>query len=125
MLYQDHDQPLELGGDNIYRIKSVEANGKITFSGIARVNTRGGAAALNLYPNPVKGGEISVQLNALPAGQYTIRVIGSNGQTLSQQQLKHNGGSVTETVGIAGLASGLYSVQISGPVQVQQSFLKH
>lgn len=110
-------------GDFFYRIKATETSGKIIFSNIVRINTGKSITDLVLYPNPVKGTELGIQISNLPAGKYTIKVFSAQGQELSSRAFSHNGGALTETISVSNLKTGIYNVQISGAVQLQKQFV--
>ncbi len=110
-------------GDNFYRIRAVEMNGKNSYTSIIRINPSLKSAGMAIYPNPVKNGEINVQLQQLPEGQYLVRIYNLNGQLVYQKNLQHNGGAVTQNISIGKLQSGVYSLQYSGPAQLQKQFI--
>jgi hypothetical protein len=113
-----------LAGDNFYRIKAVEGDGKITYSSIVRINTsRNGAYGLQVYPNPVKGGELSLQFSNLPAGTYGIRVYNNAGQLVQQRSYSHAGGSATQPLVLSSFRSGIYHVQVSGKTDLKVAFV--
>jgi len=100
---------------NYYRIKSVGVNGEEKYSAIVRVNLGKGAEVFTVYPNPVKGDQLSVQLSSLEKGRYMVRMINAGGQVVLQQQLVHGGGSATEQVTIPpGVSRGIYRIELRG-----------
>ena len=100
---------------NYYRIKAIENGSAPKFSIIVKVSTANGGLLVSLYPNPVTGNQVSLQVTALPKGQYTIRVTGANGQQLYSKALLHNGGSVTEVLQLpSAIKPGMYNVQLIG-----------
>lgn len=115
-----------LPGTNFYRIQSLEFDGKKLYSIVIRVNPKGGATDISLYPNPVTGNKFSMQATALPKGSYTIRVINAGGQQVYSQSLNHtSGGSITESVQLpATIKTGMYTLQLSGgPVNITKAFI--
>jgi hypothetical protein len=100
-------------GVNYYRIRSFEASGKIKYSIIVKVDIRGGATQIVLYPNPVRDGQLSYQANNLVKGLYTIRVFNNSGQQVFTKTLNHPGGSVSEAIVLPSLRAGIYSLQLS------------
>ncbi|HPG12417.1 MAG TPA: T9SS type A sorting domain-containing protein, partial [Chitinophagaceae bacterium] len=113
-----------LSGVSFYRIRSEEFNGKVLYSVIVKVDTRGGATDVVLYPNPTSGNVISMQATALNKGMYTIQVFNTSGQRVLTQSLNHPGGFVTQTIQLPALQSGMYSLQLSGgATRISKSFI--
>jgi hypothetical protein len=112
-----------LSGDNSYRVKAVETTGKTVYSTLVRINL-GAAPALVLYPNPVTGGELSLQMTKLPAGKYHLQIINTAGQVIREKSFVHPGGALTESLPVNGWASGVYQLQLVGPVQLQKTWVK-
>lgn len=103
-----------LAGINFYRIKVLEIGGKIVYSKILKVDIGASFGGFTLYPNPVKGGQVSVGLKAAQ-GQYTIKVVNTAGQEIYSQKISHQGGSMTQTVDIPStVKAGVYNMVISG-----------
>lgn len=111
------------GGDNFYRIKVVESSGKAIFSNVVRINTSKKGTELIVYPNPVKGSDINVQLSNLPAGKYSLKVFNMNGQEIDSRLMNHAGGSISETFSFKNLKSGVYTLQMTGAVNLQKTFV--
>ncbi len=112
-------------GANYYRIRSTETDGKTTFSGIVKLNTSGATAAgLLFYPNPVTGAEMTLQLSNLPAGGYTVRIIGVDGRILTSKMMAFAEGSSTESLPVNNLPAGIYTLQLQGQVSSRYTFIK-
>ena len=112
-----------LSGDNFYRIKATEATGKTVYTNVVRINTSKKGTDLVVYPNPLKGADLNVQLSNLPAGKYAVKVFSMSGQELDNRVMNHAGGSVSETISVKNLKPGLYTIQVSGAVNLQKSFI--
>src|SRR6185503_12053204 len=84
-------------GSNYYRIKVLEISGKVMYSKVMKVDIGRSAQGFTLYPNPVKGNQVSLSINN-KAGQYTIKVLNTSGQEVHSNRLTHQGGSLTQTV---------------------------
>ena len=80
-IMDDHPAP----GDNYYRIKANNRGGLVQYSDIVKVSTMVFASDVNVYPNPVTGKMLNMQLQKLPAGKYIIAIVNASG---SKQQLK-------------------------------------
>jgi hypothetical protein len=112
-----------LSGNNLYRIKSVETNGKISYSGVARVDLDAKGLALTIAPNPAKSTELGLQITNLPAGNYKIRIFNNNAQVVGEQLLQHTGGSFSQTLPLNKLQTGMYYLELSGAVKLQKQFI--
>ena len=56
--------------------------------------------AMNVYPNPVTGNKIAVQLNNIPKGIYSLKVVNGMGQVISLKKIELNGSNVAEIIEI-------------------------
>ena len=74
-------------GNNFYRIKSVDINGKISYSTIVRLNLNQSGKGILVYPNPATKGYISFQSSDLQKGSYTLKIINSNGRRCINKSL--------------------------------------
>ncbi|MBL7744956.1 MAG: T9SS type A sorting domain-containing protein, partial [Chitinophagaceae bacterium] len=111
-------------GVNFYRIKSLEIGAKTKYSIIVRVDTRGGATQLVLYPNPVTGGQLSYSAVNLAKGQYALRIFNAAGQLMYNQAINHPGGSVTEAIPMPLVKAGVYTLQLnSADVNLSRTFV--
>jgi hypothetical protein len=107
-----HQSPV--AGINYYRIKSVEPSGKSYYTIIMKVDMRNGEPAIVVYPNPVKGNNVSLQLNNLTKSEYFIRVYNSNGHEIYHQTQQHSGGSSTMNVQLpAAIQRGVYQLVVN------------
>ena len=97
-----------------YRIKAVSTTGAISYSNIAKLTTDNRLPSYSLYPNPLKGKTLNVELANVVAGKYTVSIYNALGQRVSGQTISHTGGSATHAISIDNvLAAGVYSVTIS------------
>ncbi|HEX8332167.1 MAG TPA: cadherin domain-containing protein [Segetibacter sp.] len=113
-------------GSNYYRIKSIDNNGAVQYSSVVRVNVEKGNGAITIYPNPVTTNTISLQLNNLERGKYTVTLTNKLGQQLYSSVIEHNGGSSTQTLRInSSLPKGTYQLQvIGGEVKMTKQLIK-
>jgi hypothetical protein len=103
-----------INGDNYYRIKSVEKSGTAKYSNIVKVKLGTKASEFSVYPNPVKGGIVSLQMSNVEKGIYTVKIFNNLGQELAIKTINHNGGSVTQTIDLGKtVAAGIYKLQIN------------
>ncbi|HVZ55432.1 MAG TPA: T9SS type A sorting domain-containing protein [Chitinophagaceae bacterium] len=103
-----------VSGSSFYRIKNVDIDGKFSYSVIVKVSSSS-EARMSLYPNPVKGTTVALQITGLQKGMYNLRVFNTTGQQVYGQQISHPGGNVTQSLQLpATLKPGVYNVQLSG-----------
>ncbi len=102
-----------LPGINFYRIKSIDNDGRTSYSAIIRVELGKKDGDITIYPNPVKGGQFSFQSGDLPKGDYVIKIYDNNGKQLHSEGLKHSGGAIAQTITLpAAVKAGVYLVQM-------------
>jgi len=114
-----------LPGVNFYRIRTVEANGKILYTNIVKVNRNASNMDMVIYPNPVTGGQFSLQLPGLAKNVYTLRIVNTQGQQVYNRSLTHNGNATTEVIQLpARLSPGIYNLQLLGDgLKLTKSFV--
>lgn len=112
-----------LQGTNYYRIKAVGNDGQIFYSSIVNLTSgEGSKAAMLIYPNPITKHRITLKLSNLSADNYQVLVTSLAGANIFAQKIKHNGGSVTQTIYLpANTGAGLYNVRIIGNKEQLQS----
>jgi hypothetical protein len=94
-----------MGGENLYRLKMVDADSTFAYSRIQSVifDQNGNVA---IYPNPITVGETLNLLIDDPAKITTIRVFDNAGKLVMQK-------TATKEINTSKLATGLYMVQIT------------
>lgn len=108
-----------------YRIRSLDINGKIIYSAIVKLNTKGGAAELVIYPNPVKGRQLTLQTTGLSKGNYTLKVFNTNGQQVFSLPFIQNGISGSRVIQLPeGIKAGAYNLMLSdGEAKQSKTFI--
>jgi hypothetical protein len=101
-------------GTNYYRIRSVSKAGVAEYTSIVRVALTNNAEKISVYPNPVKGNVVGLQLNNLAKGNYTITITNKLGQQVYSTIIEHPGGSASQTLQTETFAKGIYQLQLSG-----------
>ncbi|HYO21560.1 MAG TPA: T9SS type A sorting domain-containing protein, partial [Flavisolibacter sp.] len=100
-----HQRPL--AGNNFYRLKSIDSDGKASFSGVVKINFSKNFT-ISLTPNP--------------ASQYVTINLSNNREALQMQIVDMNGkvmkssvlASHVNRISLAGLGKGLYLVKVQG-----------
>jgi hypothetical protein len=97
-------------GRNYYRLKLLDARGKAAYSKIVSAYVRGADIpfSLNVYPNPVEGGTITVEMNGDIAGNASVTVTDISGAVvIAGQSVESNSISIN----VSRLAQGVYFVK--------------
>ena len=104
-------------GDNYYRIKSIGNGGGYKYSTIVKQNVGNGSNSFSVYPNPVTGRIVNIQLNNnQPTGTYAMKIIGKTGQVLYSTVLNYDGGSsIQSKVLPSDIIAGTYHLQLISP----------
>jgi hypothetical protein len=87
-------------GSNYYRILSTDNSGKQQYSNVAVVKIGGKQSSISVYPNPVAGNVMNLQLENIAKGNYTIQLVNTQGSVEMQTKLQHAGGSGTQSIQI-------------------------
>ena len=103
-----------LGGINYYRLQQTDFDGKTSNSNVVSVRFDDKAAALLLYPNPVKN-DLTV---VLPVSVGVVTVMDTNGKVLFSQNVGNETAKFSTSISLAGMSSGFYWVQVVGEGQV-------
>jgi hypothetical protein len=116
-----------LVGVNYYRLKSIDIDGKITYSTIvALLNKDRGFEMVSLMPNPAK--EIAV-LSVTSAEKSIMEIVVSdmNGKEISKQRVSLIAGNNQLPLNVVGLTSGTYQVVgiTADGVKKSLRFVKH
>lgn len=110
--YQFPDsKPLE--GKNYYRVRSIDKDGKESFSNIALINMPSMGSQISLYPNPVTVSGSNLNFYSMPAQTYHVSLFSQNGVKLSDKKIEHPGGNGVYPLQLPkGLTSGNYNLLI-------------
>lgn len=102
-------------GNNYYRLKVLDLDATFSFTRIVKVAIGEGAKASNLYPNPVTGKVVNLDLLNVLKGQYDVTLINTSGQIMYTKKIEHGGGSASQLITLPdNLVVGVYSVEIKG-----------
>jgi hypothetical protein len=96
-IFSDNSAP---AGILFYRIKAFGLTGDVRYSSIVKVSTNKIQSNFLIAPNPVIGGEMHIQLNNQPPGNYLLKITNSMGQLIKQQSIWHWGGSAVQSVNL-------------------------
>ena len=95
-------------GNNYYRIKQLDKDGKFTYSATVNVVYSPSAFFVSIYPNPVEE-VLNVKLNSLPTDRYRIAITDVTGRRIHEEIIVNNNNSGQElNIDFRDKAAGLY-----------------
>jgi len=107
---------------NIYRIKTVDVDGKIQYSKTIMIRFNGSGAALTAFPNPVKD---VLQLQTSMKGNLEVQVYNATGHLVNQSMYKNAASAFSFSLDLNRLNTGLYVVMVSNGTEMEKvSFIK-
>jgi len=114
-------------GDNLYRIKSIDANGKESFSVIELVNVPQLASkqGLSVYPNPANT-TINVLLSVDEPSKANLKIVDNSGKVIKYEQIQLSKGANNLSYDVHSLVSGVYHIIVSTLTQsYSTTFIKN
>ena len=99
---------------NYYRIRSVDALGASSYSSVIKLITSNAhLTTYSIYPNPLRGKVINVQLSNVETGKYIVDMYNAKGQRVDEQTITHTGGNGAYSLKPSNLlANGNYQVVV-------------
>jgi hypothetical protein len=123
------DDAQTLNGWNYYRIRCVDNDGRFKYTNIVKVMTGKAGGSISVYPNPVEGNTMNLQLVNQAAGRYNLRLVSTDGKTILSQAIDHNGGSAVRQVELPQhTTSGTYQLEVfegQERISVQQLMIQN
>lgn len=98
-------------GINFYRLKMVDNDGGCSYSKTIAVNTGTAVSNMAVAPNPAVN-SFTLRLQSVSASSETVRIMNAAGTIMQQQNIFLQAGTNQVVVDIAGLAKGIYFVQL-------------
>jgi len=107
----DYTDAQPLTGMNYYRLKIVDADGKITYSNtIALINATKGFALMNIAPNPVRGNSFKLNTTSATSAKMEIVISDMQGRVVNRQTVLLTGGFNSTDINVSKLAPGTYNI---------------
>ena len=107
--YTDTD-PLK--GMNYYRLKMIDADGKISYSSIvALLNAIKGFEIISIAPNPVVGDNFKLNVASAQAGKMDISIFDMQGRLVNRQSISLIAGFNSMPVNVGNLSAGTYTIK--------------
>ncbi len=107
------DDRAPLAGNNYYRLKQVDKDGKSAYSAVVKLNFTQ-QPGIRISPNPAKA-FMYISLDNINTAA-SLQVIDLSGQLVKQESIAQ--GTTNKTISLAGLAKGLYTVKLLSAQQV-------
>jgi hypothetical protein len=102
-------------GEYFYRIKSISTTGVIAYSDAVKVLLQNGHPAVQVLPNPVNGNAVSIRLEGIEAGIYTLKLMNNLGQPVLQTKWQHTGSNAIRQLSLpSAVKPGIYQLEVSG-----------
>jgi hypothetical protein len=106
-----HTDANPLNGINYYRLRIIDADGKITYSNIiSLLNTVKGFEVMNIAPNPVTTGSFKLNVTSAAAGKMNVVITDMQGRTVSKQTVTLIAGYNSLDMNVVNLAAGTYNI---------------
>ena len=103
-------------GENYYRIRAVDAIGRITYSSVAKLILPVAEPSMNIYPNPSTSRQLFLHIAIVREGRYQVRAFGLNGNVYQLGSLQLSGFKITQPIRLPdNITPGMYKVQLIGP----------
>jgi hypothetical protein len=101
-----------------YRIRQVDADGRLVYSAIVKVSAKKPAFAASVYPNPVAH-NLTVQVTATKAGNGQLRLTDMQGRIVATRLINVSSGSQVYMMDMAYLPTGRYHLQVQTAADLQ------
>ncbi len=111
--YLDHS-PFTIHHSLLYRLQSIDNDGRRSYSEIRRVSLNTSHTTLNTYPNPTKE-TLNIQLTTRNEKQVTVLITDIAGRLVQQQAIQLTAGDNTKAINVSSLQSGSYLIKVVCP----------
>lgn len=110
---------------NFYRLRQTDEAGNYTYSKAVMLDSRTGENPLNsVFPNPVTGDQLYLNMYSNNAGKKIIRVINAAGLQVSMREYTVAHGLQLLTVPVHDLPPGIYYLQTATDVRTSLPFIR-
>jgi len=100
-------------GVNYYRIKAIDNNGAVLYSSVVKVLNQT-LSGITVFPNPVIGRKLNIQIDGVTIGHYTLNIYSINGQKVSSTTLTLSSSSLSQTLALPNsIKAGTYQLELS------------
>jgi len=103
-------------GNYFYRIKAVTKNGVVAYSDKVNIKIINSKAGMYVFPNPVTGNSIQLQMNKLEKAVYTATLMNESGNMITTTVINYEGGMSVKALPLpVQLPSGIYLLNVATP----------
>jgi hypothetical protein len=100
-------------GSNYYRVLSIANDGSKAYSNVALVKIGGKQSSISVYPNPVVGNTMNLQMQNVAKGDYAVQMINESGRVVYQINIQQAGGSGAQSIKLpSAMSSGNYVMKV-------------
>jgi len=108
----EHTDVNPLKGMNYYRLKIVDADGKLTYSTtVALLNAVKGFDIISIAPNPVVSNTFKLNLASAQAGKMEFGIFDMQGRLVKRESVTVIAGFNSLPVNVANLSAGTYTIR--------------
>jgi hypothetical protein len=105
-------------GMNYYRLSQFDKDGRQTIFGIKSINSNAKLPSLNIYPNPLRGTEITVALVHGIATTLNVQLLGMDGKTVFKQSIAPQGNNLKIKL-LTKPNCGIYLLKVDGYLPIK------
>jgi hypothetical protein len=102
-------------GNNFYRVRAIDNRRATKYTSVVKVTIAKGTPMITVYPNPVIGTDISLKLENLNKGTYTVNLFNTIGQKVYESKFQHTGTYAVKIISLGkAIAHGNYQMIVTG-----------
>lgn len=98
-------------GNNFYRLCFIEKDGSKQYSNVVLIKRKDNTL-ISVFPNPVKGSEIKLQVSTQEKGNYVVLLRDIVGKLIYQQTFELAAGNTILSIPISNKATGVYNISL-------------
>jgi lysophospholipase L1-like esterase len=100
---------------NFYRLKFIYKIGYTGYSSIVKVSAAKVEETVVVYPNPVQNNSITIKLNNLEKGEYTLKLSNQKGQEMYGKTIYYTGSQLSQPIKVgSAFGRGVYELTLNG-----------
>lgn len=102
-------------GLNFYRLKMIDIDGSFKYSTILKVE-RNGKKTFSVYPNPVSGDKIMLEMRGQIKGKYIINLYSTKSEKIMTSSITSDGTDAVRSIYLVKkIPNGIYYLEITDP----------